>query len=507
MPGTATDTAKTIFVGTGIPVAAPAAPGGDRNTAREKAFKDRVAAGEILFTPGKTAAYAIQQRIAELDMLISAQVNEVLHDPAFQALEASWTGLHDLVQNTETGEMLKLRMLSATPKELYDDLSGAVDRDQSALFKKLYEEEYGTFGGSAFSVLLFDHEFGRAEGGEGRLTPPQEMELATLLSQVAAAAHAPVIAAAHPSLFDEEWKDFRQLPLPRDLGKIFESIDMAGWRALRESEDSRYLALVLPRVLMRLPYGARTVPVDGMEFDEVRARAGATGSDIALEHEEYLWGTAVWALGRRITEAYSLYGWCVAIRGVEGGGLVEGLPLHTFKTPSGESVGKIPTEVAITDRREKELNDLGFIALCYQKGTEDACFFGGATVQQPKQYTSSAANQNAQASALLPYVLAASHFAHYIKKIGREKVGGFQTRAGLEKTLNDWISGYVLLNDDAPQSAKARYPLREARIDVTESADQVGAYNATVFLRPHFQLEELTASIRLVASIPAAAAA
>jgi type VI secretion system protein ImpC len=474
---------------------------------RIDAFDGEVAAGNIIFTPGKPLAYAIQQRIAELDVQLSAMVSDILHAPSFQTLEASWRGLHQLVMNTDTGAMLKLRVLSATARELHDDLAGAIDRDQSALFKKLYEEEYGTFGGNPYSVLLFDHEFGRrisVDGVAPELSSTEQTELASLLSGVAAAAHAPVIAAADPSLFDVEWTDYTRLGVPRDLSKIFESIEMAPWGDLRRSEDSRYLTLVLPRVMMRLPYGADsltetgTVPVPGMGFDEI-------GSGLA--HDEYLWGTAVWALGQQITTAFSLYGWCAAIRGVEGGGLVEGLPLHTFTTPSGDMVAKVPTEVAITDRREKELNDLGFIALCYQKGTDSACFFGGATVQKPQVYTVPAASANAQASALLPYVLAASRFAHYIKQIGREKVGSFQTRTGLEKYLNNWIADYVLLNDDAPQSAKAAYPLREARIDVTEVPGQVGAYNATVFLRPHFQLEELTASIRLVAQLPPAPAA
>lgn len=486
----ADSTSLTIFVGAATSVVAAPPSHDDAHANRVATFKAQVTAGHIAFTPGKPVAYAIQQRIAELDTLLGAAVVSVLHDPVFQTLEASWRGLNQLVMNTETGEMLKLRVLSATRDELHEDLAGAVDRDQSALFKKLYEEEYGTFGGNPYSVLLFDHEFGR---------DAQEMELATLLSEVAAAAHAPVIAAASPKLFDFDWKDYTKLPLPRDLSKIFESIDMAKWRDLRDSEDSRYLTLVMPRVMMRLPYGADsetetgTVPVDGMAFDEVST---------LLEHKDFLWGTAVWALGQQITQAFSLYGWCAAIRGVEGGGLVEGLPLHTFTTPAGDMVAKEPTEVAITDRREKELNDQGFIALCYEKGSDTACFFGGATVQKPLVYTVPAASANAQASSLLPYILAASRFAHYIKKIGREKLGSFQTRTALEKYLNNWIADYVLLNDDAPQSSKARFPLREARIDVTEVPGQVGAYNATVFLRPHFQLEELTASIRLVAQLP-----
>ncbi|HEX8391409.1 MAG TPA: type VI secretion system contractile sheath large subunit, partial [Longimicrobium sp.] len=461
-----------------------------RASERNQAFIDELLAGNISFTAGQPLAAGINTRIAELDLLLSAMVSDVLHHPDFQKLEASWRGLNQLVMNSDTGPLLKLRVLSATTDELRDDLNKAIDFDQSALFKKLYEEEYGTFGGNPYSCLLFDYEFDRS---------PMDADLAARLSGVAAAAHAPMIAAASPRLFDPGWTDFQRLPIPRDLSKIFEAIDLAPWNAFRKSEDSRYLSLVMPRVMMRLPYGAKTSPVEGMDFEETVD--GAT-------HTQFLWGTGAWALGQRITAAFSLYGWCAAIRGMgDGGGMVDGLPLYTFTTPAGDTTAKIPTEVSITDRREKELNDLGFIALCYQKGTNSACFFGGATTQKPVTYTNPAASENAQASALLPYVLAASRFAHYIKQIGRQKVGTFQTRAGIEKALNSWIADYVLLNDDAPQQAKARYPLREARIDVTEVPGQLGAYNATVFLRPHFQLEALTASIRLVAKIPPPAAA
>ncbi|HEU0297805.1 MAG TPA: type VI secretion system contractile sheath large subunit, partial [Longimicrobium sp.] len=473
--------------------------------AQQKAFDAAAASCDILFTPGKTVVYALQQRIAELDAQISANVSQVLHDSRFQTLEASWRGLQGLVMNADTCEMLKLRVLSATADELYKDLSNAIDRDQSALFKKLYEEEYGTFGGNPYGVLLYDYEFGRSSGDVDDTAHANDFELARLLSGVAAAAHAPLIAAAGPSLFDRDWKDYRTLGVPRDLSKIFDSIDMKPWSDLRATDDSRYLSLVMPRVLMRLPYGHETdtvtgmTPVDGMDFDEL-----LTEPSTGMQHEDYLWGNAVWALGGLITDAFSQYQWCAAIRGKEGGGLVSDLPLHTFTTPAGDVAPKVPTEVAITDRREKELNDLGFIALCYEKGTTDACFFGGATVQKPVVYTNPAANANAKASALLPYILTASRFAHYIKKIVREKVGSFQTRGELEAYLNNWIADYVLINDDASQTSKASYPLRAARIDVTEVTGSVGSYNATVFLQPHFQLEELTASIRLVASLPAA---
>jgi type VI secretion system protein ImpC len=434
---------------------------------------------------GHTAA-AIVDRIQKIDAQISDQLNAILHHPEFQKLEASWRGLQYLVMNTETGTELKLRVLNATKDELRNDLEKAVEFDQSNLFKKIYEEEYGTYGGKPFSLMIGDYEFGRS-------TP--DLSLLERLAQVAAAAHAPLVAAASPKLFDMD--SFTELGVPRDLAKTFESTELAKWRSFRESEDARYVALVLPHVLLRLPYGSDTLPVEGLDFSE----------DVdGRNHDRYLWGNAAWALGARITDAFAQYRWCAAIRGVEGGGVVAGLPTHTFKTDEGDVALKCPTEIAITDRREKELSDLGFISLCHCKGTDYAAFFGGATAQKARQYTTDAANANARLSAVLPYVLAAARFAHYLKVIMRDKVGSFQTRSEIEKYLNGWIAQYVLLNDDAPQSAKARFPLREARVDVTAIAGKPGCYNATVFLRPHFQLEELTASIRLVAELPPPAA-
>ena len=435
----------------------------------------------------KDTVAMINHRVAQIDELISAQLNQILHHPEVQKLEASWRGLHFLVMNTETSTRLKLRLLDVSRQELFNDLDKAVEFDQSALFKKVYEEEYGTFGGHPFSVLVGDYEFGRH---------PQDVALLEKLSNVAAAAHAPFIAAASPKLFD--MTSYAELAQPRDLAKVFESTELIKWRAFRASEDSRYVSLVLPHVLLRLPYGPDTKPVEGINFLE-----SVDGTD----HSKYLWGNAAWALGQRITEAFARYGWCAAIRGVEGGGAVEGLPAHTFTTSAGDISLKCPTEVPITDRREKELDNLGFIALCHKKNSDLAVFFGGQTTNQAKLYNMAEANANARISAMLPYVLAASRFAHYIKVIMRDKIGSFATRDNVQTYLNNWIADYVLINDNAPQEIKAQYPLREARIDVTEVAGKPGSYRATVFLRPHFQLEELTASIRLVANLPQPAAA
>jgi len=452
----------------------------------------------------------ISQRIADLDRQISAQLNLVLHDPSFQALEASWRGLHQLVMNTETGEALKLRLFNVTKEELRLDLEKAIEFDQSVLFKKVYEEEYGTFGGSPFSVLMGDYEFGRSS---------IDIKMITNLSNVAAAAHAPLITAASPGLFD--LKSFADLGVPRDLAKVFESGALIEWNAYRKTEDSRYVSMVLPHYLSRLPYDPVNNPVPGMStFVEdvsttpatpatTTAVADATDAKKVIDPDsrKFLWGNAAWLLTQRITDAFAQYRWCAAIRGPEGGGTVSGLPVYQFNTLAGDLAIKCPTEVAITDRREKELDSLGFIALCHRKNSNVAVFFGGQTTNKPQTYNTFEANANARISGLLPYILAASRFAHYLKVILRDKVGSFATRDNVQTYLNNWIADYVLINDNAPQEIKAQYPLREARVDVSDVPGRPGSYSATVFLRPHFQLEELTASIRLVAALPAPAAA
>ncbi len=433
--------------------------------------------------PDKGVVAMINERVAQIDKILSDQINAILHHPDFQALESSWRGLHDMVFGTETGPRLKLRLLNVSKKELLKDLETAVDHDTSALFKKVYEEEYGTFGGNPYSLLIGDYSFGRH---------PQDIALLQRISKVAAAAHAPFITAASPSMFG--MASFLELGLPRDMSKIFESAEMVTWRSFRDSEDSRYVSLVLPRYAARLPYGPNTLPVEAFNFEE-----DVDGKD----HGKYLWANAAYQLGLRITDAFAKYSWTTAIRGVEGGGKVENMTAHTFKTDEGDVALKCPTEVLVTDRREKELNDLGFIAVVNSKGSNFASFFGGQTVNKPKVYNLDTANANAALSSRLPYVLAASRFAHYIKVIMRDKIGSFPTRESVDAYLNGWISNYGLLSSSATQGEKARFPLSEGRVDVTEVAGKPGAYSATVFLKPHFQMEELTTSIRLVTELPA----
>ena len=441
---------------------------------------DEVLAGTVSLS--KDLAASIDARIAELDRLLSDQVNAIMHHPEFQKLEASWRGLNYLVMQSETSPMLKIKMLNASKKDLVKDFKSAPEFDQSALFKKIYEEEYGTFGGAPYAALIGDYEFSRH---------PEDFYLLDELSHVAASAHAPLISAAAPGLFGLE--SFSDIGKPRDLSKIFDTVEYAKWKSFRESEDSRYVGLVLPHVLGRLPYGKDTVPLEDFNFEE----------DVdGTNHDKYLWTNAAYAFGARLTDAFAKYGWLAAIRGVEGGGLVEGLPTHTFKTDDGEIALKCPTEVAITDRTEKLLSDLGFLALVHCKNTDYASFFGGQSVQKAKTYNTDAANANARLSAQLPYIFAASRIAHYMKSIMRDKIGSFASRENVQHFLNTWLAQYVLLDDSASQEAKAKYPLREARVDVVEVPGKPGVYRAAAFLRPHFQLDELTISLRLVAELP-----
>lgn len=425
----------------------------------------------------------VMNKIAECDRALSSQLDCILHNSEFQLLEGRWRGLQYLISHCELGVSLKVRLLCATRTELQKDLDKAIEFDQSFLFKQIYEEEFGTFGGNPYSCLVGDFL------AFGRNAP--DMELLKKLTLVAAAAHAPFLGCVDPKLFD--LNSFTQLPSPRDLMKIFESSELASWNSFRDSEDSRYCALTLPRILMRLPYGPTTNPVETFNYEE-----NVNGVD----NDKFCWGNPAYALAVKIANAFSVYHWTAAIRGVEGGGLVEGLPAYTFRTSEGDMLLKCPTEIAITDRREKELSDLGLIALCHAKGTDFAAFFGSQTVQRPKQYNTADATANAAISARLSYMLNCSRFAHYIKMMMRDKIGSLLSKADIQQYLQTWIAQYVLLSDTASQEMKAAYPLREAKIDVVDDPRNPGAYKAVLFLRPHFQLEELTISLRLVANLP-----
>ncbi len=455
------------------------APAKERGRDMIKQFVAEVLAGTI--TLGRDTDTMLNARIAQIDRLISLQVNEVLH---FQKLEASWRGLRYLLSQSETSETMKVKILNVSKKDLLKDLQRAPEFDQSALFKKVYEEEYGIFGGSPFGALLGDFDFDKT--GE-------DIELLEKVAQVAAAAHAPFISGTSAKMFGLE--SFTQLDQPRDLAKIFAQSDYAKWKTFRDSEDSRYVALTGPRILLREPYGSQTVPIEAFQYEE----------HIGGAHDNYLWGNAAWALAVRVTNAFQTYGWCATIRGVESGGLVEGLPTHTFKTDEGDTALKCPSETPITDRREKELADLGFVPLVHCKGTANAAFFSVQSTQKPKKYQTDSATANARISAQLPYIFAVSRFAHYLKAIMRDKIGGYQSKTQIQTFLNNWIADYVVADDDAPQGIKAKRPLREARVEVQEVPAKPGAYRAVAFLRPHFQLDELSVAMRLVAELPAPA--
>jgi type VI secretion system protein ImpC len=449
-----------------------------------KNFVSEVLKGTVTIASDTEAM--INARIAQIDALISTQVNEVMHHPDFQKLEGTWRGLQYLLKNSETGTQLKIKVFNVSKKDLLKDLQKAPEFDQSVLFKKVYEEEFGVFGGTPFGALLGDYEFGKSG---------QDIELLEKVSQVAAAAHAPFLTAASPEMFNME--SYQQLDAPRDMAKVMDTTEYAKWKSFRNSDDARYVALTLPRILIREPYGSATVPVEAFNYEE-----NVDGTD----HTKYCWANAAWALAARVTSAFATYGWCATIRGVESGGLVEGLPVHNFKTESGDVAMKCPTETPISDRREKELADLGFAPLVHCKGTDYAAFFSVQSAQKAKVYDSDSATANARISAQLPYIFAVSRFAHYLKSIMRDKIGGFATKDEISRFLNNWIMKYAASGDNLAFSIKASHPLAEARVDVVEIPGKPGAYRAVAFLRPHFQLDELSMSMRLVADLPAPAA-
>jgi type VI secretion system protein ImpC len=425
----------------------------------------------------------IKAWINEIDKKLSAQLNEVMHNPDFQKLESTWRGLHYLVHQSETGESLKIRVMNVQKRELAKDLEKAVEFDQSTLFKKVYEEEYGTLGGQPFGMLMGDYEFSKSAEDVGMLQK---------IAGVAAAAHAPFVAGVAAKMFGMD--DFTDLAKPRDLTKIFSTVDYAQWQSFRESPDSRYVGLAMPRVLGRLPYGEEFKRVDEFKYEEA-----VDGT----KHENYLWMNAAWTYTARLTDAFAKDGWFARTRGVEGGGKVEGLPVHTFPTDDGGVAMKCPTEIAITDRREFELSNLGFLPLLHCKGKDYAAYIGTQSCQKPKTYFDPAANANAELSTKLNFMLCVSRFAHYLKVMARDKIGSFMETADCSVWLNNWIQNYVLGNPaGAADELKARRPLAEARVDVQPVAGKPGWYEAVAYLRPHFQLETLTTSMRLVAEVP-----
>ncbi|GLQ31852.1 type VI secretion system contractile sheath large subunit [Litoribrevibacter albus] len=441
-------------------------------------------------TWNKNLSITFNDAISKIDRLISEQLSEVMHTPEFQKLEGSWRGLNHLVMNSETSASLKIRMISLSKKELSKDLSKAVEFDQSQIFKKVYESEFGTPGGEPYGTIIGDYEF---------TNHPEDIETLTNMSNVAASGFCPFISAASPALFGfDEWTE---LSKPRDLEKVFESLEYTKWRSFRESDDSRFVTLTMPRVLARLPYGQATSPVEEFGFEEFEVDE-KTKVSITAKHADYCWMNSSYVMGARMTDAYSKYGFCTAIRGAEGGGRVDNLPSHIFTSDDGDPDLKCPTEIGITDRREAELGKLGFLPLCHYKNTDYAVFFGAQTTQKPKQYDSPEATANAAISSRLPYLMATSRFAHYLKVMARDKIGSFMEAEDVESWLNRWILSYVNASEGGGQEIRAKYPLADAKVQVKEIPGSPGSYNAVAWLRPWLQMEELTTSLRLVAKIP-----
>jgi type VI secretion system protein ImpC len=431
----------------------------------------------------KNVLHNINARIAAIDSMLSTQLDEILHHSDFQKLEASWRGLHKLVMGTETGQTLKLKVLNVSKRDILRDFQSAAEFTESALWKKVYEEEFGMFGGDPFGALMGDFEFGKGA---------QDVELLSRISEVAAAAHAPFISATSAEMFG--LASFTSLSDPRDLAKTFDrnNPENAKWLSFRESPNANFTCLVLPHVLRRLPYGVDN-PIEDFDYTEQ-----------VDAHNEYVWGNAAYDFAQRMTAAFARAGWCVAIRGPEGGGLVEDLPIHVFKTREGDTASKCPTEMLIPDTREKELSDLGFIGLLNRKNTDLAAFFGASSCQRPKKYDKPEATASAKLSSQIPYLMASCRIAHYLKAICRDKIGQFMSRTECEDLLNKWIQNYVISDDNASALVKAQYPLREAQIEVFDDKARPGCYKARAFIRPHFQLDEISVSLGLVTELPAA---
>ncbi len=436
-------------------------------------------------TAGIGARRQVEAVIAELDRLLAEQINRILHHPEFQALEASWRGLRFLVDTADGESLLVIRVFDISKRELNRTLKKfrGTAWDQSPIFRRIYEEEFGQFGGRPFGVLVGDYMFDHR---------PEDVQLLAAIAEIAAAAHAPFLAAAAPAVMQMD--SWAELANPRDLTRIFLTPEYTAWRALRESEDARYLGLCLPRVLMRLPYGMRTAPLDDFNFEEE-----ADGPDAG----SLLWGNPAYAMAANIARAFRLYGWCVRIRGIESGGTVEGLPVCTFPTADGDTDRRCSTEVALSERREAELSRNGFIPLVHCRGSDVAAFIGAPSLQKPREFDDPEATVNAQLAARLPYLFASCRFAHYLKCMVRDKIGSDHTKASLTGWLNEWLHRYV---DGAPMRSndewKAAHPLMDAHVVVEEKPDAPGQYEARFFLRPHYQLEGITAVLHLVSRMP-----
>jgi type VI secretion system ImpC/EvpB family protein len=451
---------------------------GPETLRREASSRDRI-------------ARRLGEAIARIDTLLAEQVDAILHHQAFQRLEASWRGLKYLVEQADAPENVKIRVLNVSWQELARDAERAIEFDQSQLFRKVYSDEFGTPGGEPFGVLLGDYQVHLRPSAEH---PIDDLEVLRSVSQVAAAAFAPFIAGAHPSLLGVE--NFTDLEQPLNLRRGFEQLDYLKWRAFRETEDARFVGLALPRVLMRPPYEDRGTRADGFRYAE----------DVAgPDRSAYLWGNAAYAFGAVLVRAFATTGWLADIRGVqrglENGGLVSGLPVHCFSTEKWGLAAKSSTEVILTDRQEPELSDLGFMPLCHVKDTEYSAFYAAQSVAKAKKYDDPAATANARISSMLQYMLCVCRFAHYLKVIARDKIGGLAEPEALEDFLHRWLQNYVTSDSEAGPETKSKYPLREAKLRVREQPGRPGGYLCVAHLWPHYQLDQLVGALRLTTEL------
>lgn len=453
----------------------------DRDRAREQIDQFLLEVSDGTLVISDDVINSIDERISSIDNLLSEQISAILHQPEFQKLESTWTGISTLLSYKES-ENIEIKIFTATKAELTRDFKMSPDFDQSALFKKVYEYEFGTLGGTPYSALVGDFLFDNT---------PSDLYLLEQLSHVAAAAHAPFLSSASSGMFGID--DYTDLNKPRDLQALFNSTDYLRWKRFRDSEDSCYVGLTLPSVIGRLPYSSKTIPVESFNFEEKMVEG---------KRSQYLWVNAAFSLAGVMVRAFEQFGWCTAIRGVEGGGVVDALPTYSYTSISGERIMQCPTKIAITERREKELAELGFIPLIYYKGTEKAVFFSINTPNKPRKYDSEQANANARLAVQLQYIMATSRFAHYIKIMMRNKLGSFTTQLACQNFIQKWVNQYIISDDNVSFKTKARFPLRDAKVTVLEQPDAPGNYRAVLYLRPHFQLESLSMSLRLVAELP-----
>ncbi|MBK8256417.1 MAG: type VI secretion system contractile sheath large subunit [Polyangiaceae bacterium] len=425
----------------------------------------------------------IDQFIAEIDTRLSSQINEILHHPVFQRLEAHWRGLKFVIDRVDFRENTKVEVLNCSKEDLLHDFEDSPEVPKSGLYKIVYSNEFGVFGGRPYAAVFSTYEFGPG---------PQDIALLQKCASVATMSHAPFFATAAPAFFG--LKDYLNIPNLKDIRAMFEGPQYTKYNALRETEDARYVGLLLPRFLLRLPYGASTVPVRAFNYEE----------DVVGRHESYLWGAPTFAFATRLADSFAKFRWCPNIVGPQSGGTVENLVLHKYDA-LGELQAKIPTEIMLTEHREYELSEQGFIGFTYRKDTEDACFFSAASVQKPKTYPNTdegrAAEINYRLGTQLPYMFIICRISHYLKVMQREQIGTWKERLDLEQELNNWLGQFVSDVEVASASVRARRPLRRAKVTVSEVPGNAGWYRVDLQVRPHLKYMGASFSLNLAGKL------